>query len=281
MNNPYIISENSITVMHEGQPYTVLASDSLRFKSVKQAIIEGDWELVHKELNIVSAINEFSNGELVVDNGEVFYDGEKLHGRVVEYLLDFIYGDGDYKPLENFIVNLLGNPSKSSVDELYDFLAHKNMPIDDEGYVLAYKGVDSNFMSIAGNTSTKVLEGIVDAEGRIYNGIGETVEVERRHVDDNRNNGCSHGLHVGSYKYASDWGEKVVLVRFNPRDAVSVPLDCSCQKLRVCKYEVVKEVDSPQAGSYYSAGNAVPWDDEEATGYYNIRDSKGRFTKKE
>jgi hypothetical protein len=33
------------------------------------------------------------------------------------------------------------------------------------------------------------------------------------------------------------------LVRFNPRDAVSVPQDAECQKLRVCKYEVLEEIE--------------------------------------
>jgi hypothetical protein len=34
-----------------------------------------------------------------------------------------------------------------------------------------------------------------------------------------------------------------LLVRFNPRDAVSVPQDCECQKLRVCKYEGLEEIE--------------------------------------
>ena len=34
-----------------------------------------------------------------------------------------------------------------------------------------------------------------------------------------------------------------MIVRFNPKDAVSVPTDCECQKLRVCKYEVIGEFD--------------------------------------
>jgi hypothetical protein len=33
------------------------------------------------------------------------------------------------------------------------------------------------------------------------------------------------------------------LVRFNPADAVSVPQDSECQKLRVCKYEILEEVE--------------------------------------
>ena len=64
-------------------------------------------------------------------------------------------------------------------------------------------------------------------------------------------------MHIGSFDYANDWssGGKLLLVRFNPRDAVSVPSDCSCQKLRVCKYEVIKEIpreESEIEAPYYS-----------------------------
>jgi 23S rRNA U2552 (ribose-2'-O)-methylase RlmE/FtsJ len=79
----------------------------------------------------------------------------------------------------------------------------------------------------------------VDDQGRILNAIGETIEVSRRQVDDNRDIGCSYGLHVGSLDYASSWGPKVIVVKVDPADVVSVPKDCSCQKCRVSKYEVL------------------------------------------
>ena len=34
---------------------------------------------------------------------------------------------------------------------------------------------------------------------------------------------------------------KVVIVKVNPKDVVSVPHDCNCQKLRTCAYTVVAE----------------------------------------
>jgi hypothetical protein len=77
------------------------------------------------------------------------------------------------------------------------------------------------------------------------NRVGDTIEVQRRSVDDNRQNQCSHGLHIGSFDYAKSWASdgQLLLVRFNPADAVSVPQDSECQKLRVCKYEILEEVE--------------------------------------
>ena len=68
-------------------------------------------------------------------------------------------------------------------------------------------------------------------------------------VDDDRNNGCSSGLHAGTLDYVQSYGsfceddhltDRCIIVKINPEDVVSVPLDCECQKLRTTSYEVVK-----------------------------------------
>ena len=142
---------------------------------------------------------------------------------------------------EKFWENLKENPSSSSVDELVDFLSYKELPITEDGFLVAYKGVKNDYYSSTGNTKTKVLQGKVDGMGRIFNGIGEVIEVLRRDVDDDRSNECSHGLHVGSLDYASGFATKMVLVKVNPADVVSVPKDYSFQKCRVSKYEVLSD----------------------------------------
>jgi hypothetical protein len=242
---PYIISDVQVTVVYENKPYVIHSDDRYRYDAAVGAILAGDWEKVLRTFDIISAIKDFTEGDISIVDGEVFYkETEKLHGVVVDKLIELLEaGLSDAKPFIKFITNLLKNPSKGSVDELYDFLSYKSLPIDEEGYVLAYKGVQQNGWSITGNKQTVVLQGEVDKSGRILNEVGATIEVERRCVDDDRRNQCSHGLHVGSYDYASTFGHgKLFLVRFNPADAVSVPEDCSCQKLRVSKYEVISEV---------------------------------------
>ena len=63
-------------------------------------------------------------------------------------------------------------------------------------------------------------------------------------MDADRRNECSTGIHIGSYKYAKDFGGggRLLLVRFNPKDAVAVPKDCGFQKLRACAYTVIQDV---------------------------------------
>ena len=248
-NYPYIVSEETATLLYEGKPYT-LQSSHPNFAPFKKALVEEDFETAINYLDIKKQIKEFADGELKVENGSVYYYGTQLHGKVVDKLLELLEsGMKVGNPFIKFVKNLLDNPSNSSVEELYDFLSYKSLPIDDDGYVLGYKGVCSDGWSKSGNTQTIILQGEVNERGQIMNRVGDTIEVMRRSVDDNRQNQCSHGLHIGSFDYANNWASdgKLLLVRFNPADAVSVPQDSECQKLRVCKYEVLEEIERDES----------------------------------
>jgi hypothetical protein len=165
------------------------------------------------------------------------------------------------------------NPSKNSVDQLYTFLSYKTLPLTETGNVIGYKGVDADYYSKRGNTNTIVITGTVNKNGCILNKVGETIEVARNSVDDNKDNHCSHGLHIGSYDYAKDWAGNdghLMMVEFNPCDAVSVPTDCNFQKLRVSKYKVigevpferVKETEAPLNEPYYNTEEEISVDDD-------------------
>jgi hypothetical protein len=124
-------------------------------------------------------------------------------------------------------------------------LGYKSLPTTAEGKVLGYKGVQHDYWSSTGNADTIVVQGETNERHQILNKVGTTIEVARRCVDDNKDNHCSFGLHIGSYDYANDWaGEngRLLVVEFDPADAVSVPTDCNFQKLRVSKYKVVEDI---------------------------------------
>jgi len=180
--------------------------------------------------------------------------------------LDFAKNKLPLQPILRFINNLMKNPSRRAVQELYKFLEHKNMPITPEGNFLAYKGVQADYYSkTAGNII--VIKGTVK-DGKIYNGIGEVIEVERNGVCDDKNLGCSSGLHAGSVAYATEFGRggKVVIVEINPADVVSVPDDCNCQKLRACRYKVVGEYEIPLDHNYNNSYSHEDWTDDYGDG---------------
>ena len=233
-----------------------IRKENANFELAKKALLEARYDDLGDLLDIKKSIENFVQGDIEVKDEVVYYKGHRLHGVVVDKLLDMLRsGMKDSTPITNFITRLQANPSANSVAELYTFLGYKSLPTTPEGKVLGYKGVQSDYWSSTGNADTIVVQGETNERHQILNEVGATIEVARRCVDDNKDNHCSFGLHVGSFDYASGWsGEdgKLLLVEFDPADAVSVPTDCNFQKLRVSKYNVIaditdqkKELDKP------------------------------------
>jgi hypothetical protein len=242
---PYTLSQDSIVVLWEGKPYSV-RKDNANFAPLRNALFEARYEDVGQYLDIAKAVEDFVDGSVEVKDEVVYYHGTRLHGVVVDKLIEMMReGMKDSSPVVNYIKNLMENPSSNSVAELYTFLGYKSLPITPTGKVLGYKGVQNDFWSSTGNADTIVVQGETNERHQILNEVGATIEVSRRCVDDNKDNHCSFGLHVGSYDYANSWagdGGRLLLVEFDPQDAVSVPDDCSFQKLRVSKYKVVADI---------------------------------------
>jgi len=242
---PYIQSENSLTIFWEGKPYT-LRKDHPNFNNAKKAILDGEYDRLGDLVDIAKSVEDFVEGDIEVKDEVVYYKGHRLHGVVVDKLIEMLRaGAKDSAPIVNFITRLQANPSANSVAELYTFLGYKSLPTTPEGLCLGYKGVQGDYWSSTGNADTIVVQGETNERHQIFNQVGATIEVARRCVDDNRDNHCSFGLHVGSYDYANNWaGEsgRLLVVEFDPADAVSVPTDCDFQKLRVSKYRVVSDI---------------------------------------
>ena len=278
MNKPaYIVTSNAITVIWEGQPYTV-NTDNPNYTGLKNALLNAEYDSIGRFLDIKKQIEDFSHGSIKVVAEKVYYGNYELKGFVIDKLLEFLRsGAKDAQPILNFIEKLMFNPSKNSVDQLYTFLSYKSLPLNVTGNIIGYKGVGANYYSKRGNKNTIVITGTVEENGCILNKVGETIEVARNCVDDNKDNHCSNGLHIGSYDYAKDWAGNdghLMMVEFNPSDAVSVPTDCNFQKLRVSKYKVIgevpferiKETEAPLNEPYYNTDEEIDVDDENDCG---------------
>ena len=242
---PYQLTENSLTIFWDGKPHTI-RKDHVNFQLAKKAILDARYDDLGDLIDVAKAVENFVEGDIEVKDEVVYYKGNRLHGVVVDKLLEMLRaGMKDSAPLTNFISRLQANPSANSVNELYSFMSYKSLANTPDGKVLGYKGVQSNYWSTTGNADTIVLQGETNDRHQILNEVGATIEVARRCVDDNKDNHCSFGLHVGSFDYADSWaGEdgKLLLVEFDPADAVSVPTDCDFQKLRVSKYKVISDI---------------------------------------
>jgi len=242
---PYIMRDESITVFFDGTPHTI-NNTHVNFRALRQAILDANYDAIPSLLSIEKKIEDMTFGNIKIRDGKLYYHNTELHGVVVQKLLKFLKeGSKDAMPLVNFIERIMRNPSANSTNELYTFLSYKDLPITPEGKFLAYKGVKKDYYSKSASLQTTVLQGKVNEAGEIYNGVGETIVVARNQVDDNKEHHCSFGLHAGSYDYANNWAGKdgrLLVVEIDPADAVSVPTDCSFQKLRTCAYKVIGDI---------------------------------------
>jgi hypothetical protein len=84
--------------------------------------------------------------------------------------------------------------------------------------------------------------------------VGKTVEMERNQVDDDKDHTCSTGLHFCSQDYLNHFsGERVMILKINPRDVVSIPADYGDTKGRCCRYEVIGELGVDPAEAFTAA----------------------------
>lgn len=249
-----------ITVVMNGESLTMRQTESeTNFKAALDAIKNKNWDALYQAMRPVKTYINKVDGVEIRDNA-VYWNGAVLHSVLANRIMDFALSGLDHKPLCKFLVKLMQNPSSRAVNELYTFLEHKNLPITDNGNILAYKGVRKDYWSITAG-ATKLLKGRVNAEGRIYNGVGEEIECERNSVNDNADIGCSYGLHAGNESYAVDFGRygRVVVVEINPKDVVSIPKDFNFQKLRTCAYKVVEDYSGTLTEPLYESN----WNNDE------------------
>ena len=260
----------SLSVVVDSKQYT-MRNDNPLFGQAVEAYRKEDWDSLMTFLSPEKTVRQylFEFDDVKVENGAVYFGGSAVHSLCVDRILQFCDSGFSPMPLVKFLSKLQKNPSRRSVEELYRFLERNNLTVTTSGNFLAYKAVTSDFYSItAGNA--QLLKGKDDGKGRIFNGVGEEIEVYRNYVDDDANRGCSVGLHAGTLEYAQDFGGTngtLVIVEIDPSDVVSVPHDCECQKLRTARYKVVdictQRLELPVYDSRFDSGGDDDWSDDD------------------
>jgi len=242
MSVPFMWVDGNLTVILQNKAYQVLP-DHLNYRQIMDSLHSAGEDELLELVDIEKAVQSFGQGLIEIKNGKVYYDGDEVHGAISKRILEFMSKGLPFQPLVNFLENLMENPSMQSQKELYDFLEHENLAITSDGYFLAYKAVRGDYMD--------------KYAGKFRNQVGDVCEMTRAKVDDNRSRGCSQGLHAGALNYVAsygsiDAGDKIVIVKINPKDVVSVPSDSNCEKLRTCRYEVVAEYEGELLKPLYS-----------------------------
>ena len=255
--NITFIPGRSITLVTSDFRVLTATSDNPNWPQIEDAIKRKDEPALINAISIKESIESFGSGvkgrgNITIKGDNIYYRGEKLFGEDISRILAYLRGGFPVESMILFLEAKLRNKFPESVTALYSFLENRGMPISDNGTVLGYKGVESDFFS-KNTGSEPLIEGIRDARGKIRNQIGDTIWMDRRYVCSDNSQGCAGGLHIGSENYATGWAGDghVMVVEFSPEHVVSVPTT-EHEKLRVYKYKVVGELSGTSLGDVYN-----------------------------
>ena len=187
-------------------------------------------------------LKKYSNGKIISNNDTITINIEtdekselskmEMPQSLIDAIEELRRNGYSFTHFENFWKRCLANPNPNSVMRLFDFLKFEKIQIIEDGCFMAYKSIQNDYLDFYSQS--------------IDNHPGKVISMDREKVCYNPDEGCAYGLHCGSYDYAASYGNafrRIVCVKVDPADVVSVPKDFSFQKIRTCKYEVIKEIE--------------------------------------
>jgi hypothetical protein len=228
MAYPYLIQGNNIVVVIGNNSHTI-SKTHITYNKVLEAIKSQDWDAVKDTIEPKKVVLNYGKGNVSIQGEKMFWKNAPMHNALSTRMIQMLTDGFPIEPMVAFMENLMSNPSKRAVDELYGFLEKNNLPITPDGHFLAYKKVRDDYLDVH--------------SGTMDNSVGNVLEMERNMVDDDGNRTCSSGLHFCSQSYLNHFGgERTVIVKINPADVVSIPTDYDFSKGRTCRYEVIGEL---------------------------------------
>lgn len=267
--NTFLLKSNAIVLFIEGVAYNIDSThphfDDIR-EELKGNFADIDWTEVQYLIDIAKGLEKFSGGDIEVQSGAILYKGQAVHNTIVDRILRMKREGFDINPMLMFLNNLMQNPSKTAVDELFGFLEVCDLPITPDGHFIAYKVIRNNWTD--------------KHTGTMDNSVGTLVSMPRNQVDDNRHNTCSRGLHFCSKEYISAFrggDDRLVALKINPKDVVSIPSDYNNSKGRASEYLILRELEHGKHTEQVEKSAVFIDNSEKAK--KQPRDSNGRFAK--
>jgi hypothetical protein len=246
----YVLRHDMISFMEPGKSTpTMMRSDQPAFNSVVDAVKKKDWAAVTELLNPLKAFCDRQDGRLHIVDSSLYFDNVEVHTSLSSKIVEMIKRNEDPSKFIRFMENLLQNPDDRAIMELYGFVDKNTLPITNDGYLLAYKSVRLDFYDHYSKS--------------VHYLPGNSPEMNREDVCSDPNKTCSAGLHVCSINYlknqlfGGDHKSRIVLVKVNPRDIVSVPVDYENSKVRCCKLTVVTEFFVRSGNELAKIDNAI------------------------
>ena len=230
---PYTLTASTISVFLDGNLRQVVRTPKSE-TILREAQNTGDLTTLRRVLDPAAGISAALDGSgVAVVNGTISYQGRRIDGHLEARIIDLVNAGLDVEPWKRFVERIYSNPSITAIGEFALFMEKGELPITEDGCFLAYKKVQENYTDIH--------------SGTFDNSVGQVVSMPRQEVDPDRDRTCSRGLHFCSKSYLGSFGwgaaDRVMILKIDPADVVSIPSDYNNAKGRTWRYEVVGEID--------------------------------------
>lgn len=246
----YIYKHDGSLVLFVNSQVHTIDPTAVNYDVVLNAVKSEDWDTVRETLDVRSYVADYSNGHVEIAGDNIYFDRIPVKGEMATRMIQMFRNGFNIDPMVGFLENLRKNPDESSRDELFEFMEKNDLPITPDGHFLAYKRVKSDYMDCH--------------SGTIRNMIGDRVTMSRADVDSDRYHTCSDGLHFCSYEYVKHfWGDHLMVLKINPKDVVSIPVDYNNAKGRCCEYLVVDEIKLDEKINDTYVTNEFGWEDDD------------------
>lgn len=140
---------------------------------------------------------------------------------------------------------------KHSGEDLMEFIERSDLPLTDNGMIIAYKRVNIDDIGFDDVIRYKDCH-----TGKIIQQVGSKVTMPVDLVDPNRNNSCSVGLHVANLDYMRHFtGTATLIVLVDPADFIAVPTG-ETTKARVASYTIIGAMSDDAHGQVSQGSHA-------------------------
>jgi predicted DNA-binding protein (UPF0251 family) len=251
-----IASKTGVTLFLEDGGQMVLAKDSYRTGEIVRAampfLAEHQVAVIDLDAYTAHAILEKKSGGFIrfiaekikgalTGRLDAVVDGKTIPNvqRLEKHIERAAYGES-YAGFEVFMKRLAAiiDQRGHTVDELLNFMEKGDLPIADDGSIVAYKVLNSH----------RSLGMFVDCHTeKVTQQVGSLVSMPLEDVDESRRTECSTGLHVARRGYLRGFsGNVMTLIKVAPEDVVAVPVG-EPDKMRVRAYHIVAKLSDTAA----------------------------------
>lgn len=217
------LTSHTLTLHHETYGLKIIPRGSLEAEAIEELLGKhGETEELWKKLSemeqkgpvnflIEKYIPADIRDQFREEGGHVSYAGIQVPPTFFRRAIRA----GNVKRMIRFIQRLQENPYEDNHWRAFDFLESSNLPLSDDGCILAYKSVRKTFYDWHSNSI------------RYY--PGDEPQLKETQVDTHTHSLCSAGLHFCSYGYMENsyfGGERsrIVLMKVAPEDIASIPM---------------------------------------------------------